>query len=318
MPIRKPKRLPKRFQRRTSAISRNVARKHSRKKERGSITVHMNKLNRQWRRIGRSFQGAMKNFRIWFTCLVGVVIVVISLYFMFSPLFSVSSVRVSRQDQRVDVEEIQKLLQPFFSKHILFVSPIRLSHEIQSAYPEVSSVKVNKNYPNEIHVVLFMDPIIADVLIGEPGDTEAQAEELQKAEEEEGGLHRYITEKGVYLEYPFKLPKKPEEERLSIYLVDWAVKPEHRQKLFSESALHEVKSVRRILLESFGHTTKFTTFYLRSREFHVKTENNVLWFDLSNPVIQQINRYREFLRTFTQDTAKEYIDLRLHDRVVYR
>ena len=314
MPIRTPKRLPRRFQRRTSAISRSVAKKHSRKKDGGSLVSQMNKFVRQWRRIGRSFQGAMKNFRIWFSCLVGAVLAVVLLYFIFSPLFSVSSVRVSREDQRVDVEEIQKLLQPFFSKHILFVSPIRLSHKIQAAYPEVSSVKVSKNYPNEIHVVLFMDPIVADVLIGEPGDTEAQVEEFQSEEE----VHRYITEKGVYLEYPFKLPVNQEEGRLKIYLVDWAVKPEHRQILFSEDVLHEIKSVRKILWESFGHTTKFTTLYIRSREFHVKTEKHVLWFDLSSPVVQQINRYREFLRTFTQDTVEEYVDLRLHDRVVYR
>lgn len=233
--------------------------------------------------------------------------------------------QVGREDRRTDVEEIQKLLSPFFGKHILFVSPALLERTLLTAYPEISSAAVRRNFPNELQVALFMDPIVANVTLGEPDDTErdfADQLALESSEESsppaEGKRHHYLTEQGIYLEYPFSLQQKENEERLSLHIVDWAVKPTHRQRLLAPEVYHEIRSVKRILEETFGHTTLFATAYLRAKEFHVQTERLTLWFDLGSPITAQMNRYRMFLRTVSPESAQEYVDLRLHDRVVYR
>ena len=195
-------------------------------------------------------------------------------------------------------------------------------------YPEVSSVKVRRNFPSELQVALFMDPIVANVTMGDPGDTERDylsatpssedSEENSPAPAEKQELYRYVTEKGIYLEYPFPLQPKENEERLTLHIVDWATKPVHRRVLFPPEVYRQIKSTKRILEESFGHTVPFITLYLRAKEFHVQTERVVLWFDLANPITAQIDRYRIFLRNFIPQDAEEYVDLRLHDRVVYR
>jgi hypothetical protein len=258
--------------------------------------------------------------RVWCVALVLLIIVAACVFFLFSPSFSVTSIQVSRQDRRVDVEEIQKLLRPYFGNHILFVSPLLLERNVLTEYPEVSSVKVRRNFPNELAVTLYMDPVVARLFIGEPDHTEANFADLVSEGEviAPGTWYSYLTSKGVYLEYPFPLNAKVEEEVITLHLVDWAVKPTHRQTLLAEDVLNQIRGVRRILQESFGHAIGGITFYLRAQEFHVKTEGLVLWFDLSTPAVKQINRYREFLRTLTAESAEEYVDLRLHDRVVYR
>ena len=316
--IKPSRRLPKAFQRSSSAISRKVARKTRHRKR--NVRFHLIKISRQWRRLSRHAHVSFRSLKLWCASLVVAILLLLLFYFLFSSTFVVSSMRVSRQDHRVDIEEIQELLRPFFGRHILFVSPLLLEHTIQSAYPEVSAVHVRRNFPDELVMTLYMDPISAEILIGEPSDTEAEyvqvAESLETEQREVP--YAYVTERGIYLEYPFSFPAKQEEERLTIHLVDWAVKPTHRQKILSEDVIRNMVSAKRILRQSFGHSIPFITFYLRAREFHVQTEERVLWFDFSTPIVQQINRYRTFLRAIPQDRAKDYVDLRLHDRVVYR
>jgi hypothetical protein len=255
--------------------------------------------------------------RLWCITFVLALFVSLTLFFLFSSAFQVISIRVSREDRRVDTEEIQELLKPYFGRHILFISPLLIKHEIQSAYPEVSLAVVKRNFPQELFVTLYMDPILAEILIGEPDHTEADFSAIQK-EESQQKLYSYLTSKGAYLEYPFPFASHAGEKRLTIHLVDWAVKPTHRQKLMNEDVFDRMRSIARILHQSFGHSISFITYYHRAREFHVQIESNVLWFDLSTPVVKQINRYREFLRAVPLEKVEQYIDLRLHDRVAYR
>ncbi len=319
MPLKPSRRLPRAYQRKSSGLSRKIARKHTRRRHRG-VQFHLTKLNRHWRRFSRHARVPFKSVRLWCIGITSLVLLILVPYFLFSPAFVISSMRVSRQDRRTDVEEIQELLKPYFGKHILFVSPLQLTRTIQSEYSEVSSAKVRRNFPNELSITLYMDPIVAEVIIGEPDDTESNYKVDSEEEQEELSEmpYAYLTEQGVFLEYPFPFPGKAGEERVKLHLVDWAVKPTHRQILLTPEALHEIINVKRILSQSFGHTIPSITLYLRAREFHVQTEETVLWFDLATPIVQQINRYRSFLSAISLDKVQEYIDLRLYDRVVYR
>ncbi len=245
--------------------------------------------------------------------LVGTSLIALTLLFLLSPLFEVKSISVRRQDTRVDIEEIQQLLLPFFGRHLFFLSQRLLEETVQSAYPEVASVKVAKHFPHEVRLTLYMDPIVADVLVGAPEETEYTLASSGS------GLSQYLTSRGIYLEYETPLGKREKEgERMRLQVVDWAVKPSHRQQLLSEDALHAMQSAEKILRESFGHTIAAVVLYVRAQEFHMQTEHFSLWFDMATPLVQQIDHYREFLRSLSAESAVEYIDLRLHDRVVYR
>ena len=162
MPLKPSRRIPRAFQRSVSPLSQRIARKRLRRKK-GELGLRFVLLARQLRRFLRSAQSSLTYLKLWIYSSIGLFFILLVLYFLFSPLFSISSMQVSREDRRTDVEEIQKLLSPFFGKHILFVSPALLEHTLLKEYPEVSSVRVRRNFPNELQIALFMDPIVANV-----------------------------------------------------------------------------------------------------------------------------------------------------------
>lgn len=258
--------------------------------------------------------GTVKRMRLWgIFLLIGASLVVLLILFL-SPLLRVSSMRVSRQDARLDIEEIQKLLLPFFGKHLFSLSPQTVERVILTAYPDVTSVHVAKRMPGALHVTLYTDPIVALVSLGTPEGTERSFTPLSGS-----GTYHYLTSQGVFLEYDTPLHVQQEGgEYTQLKVVDWAVKPVHRQKLLPSEMVRDMQHVQRLLLQSFGQRVNSITTYIRAREYHVTTERLTLWFDAGNPIVQQLDRYREFLHALPGESAEKYIDLRLHDRVVYR
>ena len=99
---------------------------------------------------------------------------------------------IRRSDQRIDIEELQYLLLPFFGRHLLFLSSREVERVIASAYPEVSAVTVEKRLPHELRLTLQMEGIGADVLLGNPDDTEEDIATVSG-----GTLHRYLTDNGI-------------------------------------------------------------------------------------------------------------------------
>jgi hypothetical protein len=58
--------------------------------------------------------------------------------------------------------------------------------------------------------------------------------------------------------------------------------------------------------------------YLRAREFHLDTPKLSFWFDLRSPLEEQLQRLRTFLTVVKFPEVKNYIDLRLIGKVVYK
>ena len=58
--------------------------------------------------------------------------------------------------------------------------------------------------------------------------------------------------------------------------------------------------------------------YVRAQEFHIRTNKVTLWFDLRSSLSVQLQRFREFLKTVPLDQAKEYVDLRIADKIIYK
>ena len=105
MPLKPSKRLPRAFQRSTSKLSRRFAKKHARRRR--GLPFAVAAFARQWRRVQRAFALSLKNLRLFAIGVATLLCFVAIVFFLFSPHFTVQSIRVERQDQRIDVEEIQ-------------------------------------------------------------------------------------------------------------------------------------------------------------------------------------------------------------------
>ena len=251
--------------------------------------------------------------RLWALWLIGIGVTAAVCFFLFSPSFTIQSISVVRRNTRTDIEEMQQVLRPFFGRHLFFLSPLLVERTIRNTLPEVTEVRITKKYPSEISVSVDLDSIVADVILGAPEDTEAQFMFPEERTE-----YLYLTQNGVFLEDSYPVTEEDGEERLHIHLVDWAVKPIHRTELLTAEILEAMRTTQNIVEESFSHAVSGITYYVRAREYHIRTEGIVLWFDLSSPSVEQFDRYRQFLRTLSLEEVEEYIDLRLSDRIVYR
>jgi hypothetical protein len=308
------RRIPKSFQRRPSRQTRKYVRsmfKGKTAKER--LRSLLSRTSRRAGRLQRMTAIGVSHLRVWLICTLVASLIALLGLFLFSSAFAVQSIHVSRQDVRIDIEEVQQTLSSFFGKHLFTLTTAHVERIILAAFPEISGVSVRKNYPSEIEVVLFTDAFAADVFIGLPDDTEDHL-----IIPETPGQYAYLTSRGHYVEYIFLVPKRdPETQRMIVHLVDWATKPVHRQRILSEESLQEMQLAQTLLQESFGHSVQWITLYLRANEFHVKTDSVTLWFDFATPVVQQIDRYRHFLQNIPLTDVQRYIDLRLYNRIVY-
>jgi hypothetical protein len=58
--------------------------------------------------------------------------------------------------------------------------------------------------------------------------------------------------------------------------------------------------------------------YLRAQEVHMQVGKVSLWFDARSPLAPQLDRLHVFMNSQAWNEAKQYVDLRLSGRVIYR
>ena len=317
--LRAPRRLPQRYNRRIQRNTMSFVRKR-----------HERRRQYAWQRWVRIFHRLQRRsevlkkilLRFFSVIIAGLAMLLIGL-FLFSSVFEVQEIRVQRTDQRIDIERVQHLLSPLFKRHLFFLSSQEVLPLLKNGLPEsrdapalpgiadIVSVEVNKRYPSSLLLTIKLDPLIARIKIidpdtkGKPGGTGSS-------------LQEYLTSQGVYVQY------RPDQAGSSgtalpqLRIVDWGVRPSPSTPLLDSMFLRTMEHAEQALLEQFGQKIKERTFYVRAREFHLQTQEYALWFDLKSSLESQLLRYRIFLQTVGKGAAKEYIDVRLTDKVVYK
>jgi hypothetical protein len=191
---------------------------------------------------------------------------------------------------------------------LFFLTVQEVRSRILEAVPEVARVDASKQYPSTLRVSVTVEPLIARLEIVDPSG---------KATGSGEGLPRdYLTSGGIYVAYPAGVVAQ-DASLPSLRLVDWGVRPVSGTRLLAEDFLTSIRGAEEQLLMQFGQAVLQRTVFLRAREFHLTTKDLTLWFDLRSPIESHIARYRLFLQA-AKEKAKEYVDLRLSDRIVYR
>lgn len=312
--LRSPRRLPSRFNRDISPSTRRLVRK----RHRAPFAYSFERWSRVGKRLKRRFfswKGSL--VRLLLIALVSLVPVILILV-TFSPLFRVQEVRVLRTDLRLDLEHIQSAMAPLFGRHILSVSDEEVEMLLESplpdtqraAVPDLSQLAVRRRYPNALSLEIKLDPIIARLRIEEPEASAASASGNTLVRD-------YLTSKGMYVAYSSVQAGSGLSLPL-ITLVDWGSRPEPWKEVIGENLLQALREAEKAIAEQFGHGIRERRVYLRAQEFHLHTPTYALWLDLKSPLQDHLKRYRLFLKTVGTGVAKEYVDLRLRERVVYK
>lgn len=303
MPLHRPRPLPSRFCRPVHAsLRRLVEQRHQRQRV---------EIRQRWLRPLRRFQEKIQTLQ-WLVLPLGYAAILLTLtliiaFLLFSPWTKVQEIRVIRHDPRVDIARIQKTLSPLFGRHMLLLRRADVLPLLQKSLPDLHDVTVNVSYPSRLVIRVTLDTLLARVQIDE-GEPPTQSGAF---------LQSFLTEKGVYMQYPTSWVPYANELSL-IHITDWGVLPTPGHPLLSPAFLTGMQNVEEILKRDFGQEVTERLIFLRAREFHLRTAEWWMWFDMRDPLEEHLHRYRLFLQSVKREQVREYVDLRLTDRVVYR
>ncbi len=300
----RPRRLPRRYNRPISSQTRAILR--GRRENQRRYTFE--RWKRSLLRLQRKFSGMRRQLgRAFLFGLLGCIPILI-IVIIFSPVLRLQKISVDRGNPRVNVEQVVRTLSPLFGKRLFFLSAKEVIPLLQEQIPDLASVDVSKTYPDSLELKIGFDPLVARLDIVEPGGAAAATGST---------LADYLTSEGVYVTYAPAQVGTGTALPL-IRLVDWGVRPVVGTFPFDRQILTVLPDAAKAISEQFGQPVLERTVYVRAREFHLKTKEYELWFDLRSPLQQQLERYRLFLQAMGKGAAARYVDLRLADRVVYR
>jgi len=312
MSLKAPSKLPKSLRRRASPLTRSLARKYCnvpdrRARRRKEFFVRLS------RRAGKFGRVVASEFKVWILIGLSIITVTVISIVLFSPFFDVREMQIRRQDPRIDPEEIQETLAPLFHQRLILVSRHQVMTMLSTAYPDIERVEIEKDYPSKLTITVYLEPVVASVVIDEGESEDTASGSLLSG----SGIstYAYVTKRGFFITSPMKLVSTP----LPIITVtDWAIRPQNRTLLVPETFLHNAFLARDTLRRDFGLTTVSTLVFLRAQEFHIHTNKVNLWFDLRTPLSVQFQRFRSLLKTVPLEEVKEYIDLRIADKIIYQ
>ncbi|MDD5074805.1 MAG: hypothetical protein PHO54_02900 [Candidatus Peribacteraceae bacterium] len=285
----------------SAATKRLVARKHGRGLR--------DRVGRRFRFLSRGVQRNMEGWkrgilRWTVAAVIGLVILTVGLV-VFSPIGRIEEVHVVRTDPRLDIEEVLRTLSPLFGRYLVAVSTREVRQLLDAKFRDTKSLEVSKRYPSQLSVRIELDPLVARVKILDPdGGTTGT-----------GATVGFLTERGMYSAAGAEtgsgsLPL--------LQVVDWGIRPEPGALLVTPEFFRTMRNAEEILRTQFGQTVSRRSVYLRAQEFHFTVLGIGLWFDMKTPLEDQLQRYRTFLQGVGLTTAKEYVDLRISDKVIYK
>lgn len=243
----------------------------------------------------------------WLLSITVVVLLLVFGFVLFSPVLQVREIQVERKSPRLDVEQVQEALVPVFNKHLVFLPKFEVIALLENALPDIEDVSVTKVFPSTLRVSIELDPIVARLRILEPDE--------QNALTYSGATVDFLTDEGVYVA---TTSVQDIETLPEIVIVDWGVRPDPGTHLVDATLLERMNAAELTLLRQFGKEVVERRVFLRAQEFHVSLGDIALWFDTKSPLEDQLNRYRLFLREVDIREVRQYIDLRIADRVVYQ
>jgi hypothetical protein len=285
--------------------------RHAREKRHAS-----ERWKRRWRRVEKAAADTKARIRAWFLPTVFVVVLAALGVLLFSPYLQVREIRISRSDSRLDIAQMQRKLVPLFKRHILLVSALEVEALLKEVVPDMQGLRINKNYPSELAISVTLRPLRVKLAF------EEQKTQTPRPQAGTGAVvvnlpkYEYLTDNGLYVS--MTQDPKLEKPLTVINIADYAERPAPHTELIAPQTLDTMQQAEEILTKEYGLKIKSRTYFVRSQEFHFQTEKFALWFDLRSPLPVQLARYRTFLESVGLGEVKQYIDVRLTGKVVYR
>lgn len=320
--LRTPRPLPQRFNRPVTLQTRRLVERRTRRARDGR-TKRVQRVWQRWQRRANVVRRALMRMLL---LAVPTAIVFGVGFLLFSSALHIRAVRIPLTDPRIDVEQVQQGLASLFGRHLFFLHTHDVHKAAHNVVPDLATVSVAKAYPATLEVRLTLRPLVARLSIDDPNVTQNARDVRAGATSEDTGSGAgaradtrgdFLTEDGLYVAYA-QTQVQSGAALPQLHIVDWGVRPMPGTLLLEPDMLVAMREAEHMLEEQFRQTVRLRIVYLRAREFQLETSVHALWFDLRTPVADQLARYRTFLQTVGEEAARQYVDLRLVDKIIYQ
>ncbi len=220
-----------------------------------------------------------------------------------SDYFTIDNIEANfDQERNIDQDiNLTPIISKYLNQNLLLAQSSQIEKEIKTKHPQVSEVKINKLFPNQISIKIYTYEIVANV--------------INKMERREKKFQ--ILSSGYLLKEGSEDPALPYiviKSETTFQPLSQIIPP-NRLKYILEAANEFNKNYNMRIIDS--------EYLPTAREVHLRTEKNfAVWLDMEKPWEAQLNKLK---RTLTKlniyQTQLQYIDLRISsvngDKVYY-
>ena len=275
------------------------------------------------KKLGEGAKGYFKKFlkSHLSSILIGLIILMITLFLFLSSYFTVTGIQVTREDFNTDTAAVSNQLNEYIGKNILFLPRYRIVEKIQESFPEFSSVKIRKSLPHNLIIELESHEIIANlrayyILPEQEIKTEEVNESILKidealdaafsfGEEEEEKEPEKIEQKCLLNEIGQAIFDREENLELMTIIIEDMTQPiEDREVVMSEDKMEYFQGALKYFNNLFKIQIEKVYYLPTAREIHFMMNNGTsVWLTMERDYKKQIDKMNTI-----------YIDLRVKEK----
>jgi|GEM_PF-1181157 hypothetical protein len=228
-----------------------------------------------------------------------VVFSMMTLFIIFAlatPYFHLKKVSVVRDNPNLDVAQIEKSLEEFYGKNILFLAHKNVREKLSADFPEFRNISVNENWPSEIELHIKISPPRFNLLNTESANFSV------------------ISEDGVILQ------EEPDENLPVLKIFQYEKPILVRQKFISKEDLDNIEQAENRLEQEIKLPLNASHLYWKARELHLISQGDMaIWIDLSQDIESQMRKLELSAQEIGLYTNRfEHIDLRIPKQIFWK
>ncbi len=213
-----------------------------------------------------------------------------------TPYFHLKKISVVRDNPNLDVVQIEKSLEEFYGKNILFLAHKSIREKLSTDFPEFRDISVHENWPSEVELHIIISPPKFNLLNTESANFSV------------------ISEDGVILQ------EEPDENLPVLKVFQYEKPILVRQRFLEKEELERIEQSERILQEEIKLPLRASHLYWMAKELHLISQGGMaIWIDLAQPIEPQMRKLELSANEIGLYSNRfEHIDLRIPKQIFWK
>ena len=264
---------------------------HTRKRKKLSLSSLTSRVPKRARRLSMAL------------AIIGIII--FSVYTtLFSQYFNVKTIKISTEQMSTPQlsGNIVDDLSIYKGKNLLFVSKEKIIEKVQSSYPEIENIRINKDLPSTITISFTEYPLIANIT----------------------SISNEANKKFIINSIGYTVKEDVDDPNLPYIKIKSEAPLNLETAVIEQDKLSYILESAAYFEEKFGMKIIEIEYQVVPREVHLRTEKYFyIWLDIQKPYETQLKKLKKALvKLNIYDDSISYIDLRITgesgEKIIYK